>query len=84
MNGPREGHGRDGHYGPSSSDESSIEMKVPNSMVGLIIGKGGENIQKMQAQCGIHVQVNTFSANARSGLLMSLWSDRERVRNEAR
>jgi hypothetical protein len=27
MNGPHEGHGRDGHYGPSLGDESSIEMK---------------------------------------------------------
>lgn len=34
-----------------------MELKVPNGMVGLIIGKGGENVQRMQAQCGVHVQI---------------------------
>jgi far upstream element-binding protein len=53
-------------YGPSgvSSSESRelngetvLELKVPNHLVGYVIGKGGENIQKMQAQTGGHVQI---------------------------
>lgn len=52
-----------GHGGVSSSEsrelngESVIELKVPNHLVGYVIGKGGENIQKMQAQTGGHVQI---------------------------
>ena len=41
----------------SSGDEYSLELKVPNPMVGLVIGKGGEQIQKLQSQTGVHVQI---------------------------
>lgn len=34
------------------TDEYQIEMRVPNHMVGLVIGKGGENIHRMQTQTG--------------------------------
>ncbi|PKU82559.1 hypothetical protein MA16_Dca019588 [Dendrobium catenatum] len=40
---------------PTNSDHFS--MKVPNNKVGLIIGKGGENIKNMQATCGARIQV---------------------------
>jgi far upstream element-binding protein len=38
-------------------DEYQIELRVPNNMVGLVIGKGGENIHKMQTQTGAHMQI---------------------------
>lgn len=41
----------------SGEDDFQIELRVPNPMVGLVIGKGGENIQKMQSQTGVHVQI---------------------------
>jgi far upstream element-binding protein len=41
----------------STGDEYSLELKVPNPLVGLVIGKGGEQIQKMQSQTGVHVQI---------------------------
>lgn len=47
-------------YGPSSGsggDEYQEELKVPNTMVGLIIGRGGDNIQKLQFQTGGHIQI---------------------------
>jgi far upstream element-binding protein len=47
-------------YGPSSSigDEGyQVELRVPNHMVGLVIGKGGENIHRMQTQTGAHMQI---------------------------
>jgi len=49
-------------YGPGSSTEGaeSLELNIPNNLVGLIIGKGGENIQRMQIQTGAHVQVEIF------------------------
>lgn len=34
-----------------------IELRVPNNMVGLIIGKGGENIVRIQTQLGVNAQI---------------------------
>lgn len=49
--------GGDGVYGPGSGDAYQIELRVPNNMVGLIIGKGGENIVRIQSQLGVHAQI---------------------------
>ena len=46
-----------GGGGGGGGDDYQIELRVPNPMVGLVIGKGGENIQKMQSQTGVHVQI---------------------------
>lgn len=46
--------------GDSSSYHGSgphEEMKVPNALVGYIIGRGGENIQKLQFQTGATMQI---------------------------
>lgn len=53
------GAGMESIYGPTSSSSSDyqVELRVPNMLVGLIIGKGGENIQKMQIQTGAHMQI---------------------------
>lgn len=40
-----------------NSGEYQEELKVPNLMVGLIIGRGGDNIQKLQFQTGAHIQI---------------------------
>jgi len=39
----------------------SEEYKVPDRMVGLIIGKGGEQITKLQATSGCKIQINQVS-----------------------
>lgn len=54
-------------YGPgsgagvasASAEEGglSFQLKMPNNMVGFVIGKGGENIQRMQAQTGGRIQI---------------------------
>lgn len=49
--------GQDSVYGPGSGDAYQIELRVPNNMVGLIIGKGGENIVRIQSQLGVHAQI---------------------------
>ncbi len=56
----------DGHYGPGrpkpglgfGAEPETGEMKIPSSMVGLVIGRGGENIQKLTAKTGCFVQVS--------------------------
>ncbi len=54
----RPGLGYEGHYGPRDGEEQEMdEMKVPNAVVGLVIGRGGENIQRITAQTGCFVQV---------------------------
>ena len=46
----------------SGSDSSnSTTMRVPHMFVGFVIGKGGENIQRMQSQTGGKVQVQKES-----------------------
>lgn len=50
------GGGSDSHYGPGGS-EYQIEMRVPNNMVGLIIGRGGENIARIQSTLQVNVQI---------------------------
>ncbi|KAI8085992.1 uncharacterized protein BX664DRAFT_265084 [Halteromyces radiatus] len=39
-------------YGSSSS--STEEIKVPNRMVGMIIGRGGDNLKKIERNSGAH------------------------------
>lgn len=43
--------------GGGGGDDYQIELRVPNPMVGLVIGKGGEQIQRMQSQTGVHLQI---------------------------
>lgn len=46
-------------YGPAAGggDDYQVEMAVPNKMVGLIIGRGGQNIQSMQRDYNITIQI---------------------------
>lgn len=48
-------------YGPSGGDDYQVEMAVPNKMVGLIIGRGGQNIQSMQRDHNITIQIASQS-----------------------
>jgi far upstream element-binding protein len=44
-------------YGPSSSQHVvKEEFGVPNSIVGLVIGKGGENLKRIEAASGARIQ----------------------------
>lgn len=36
---------------------STLDMTVPNNQVGLIIGKGGENLARLQSQFGVTLQI---------------------------
>lgn len=44
-------------YGGGSGDSYQVEIRIPNNMVGLVIGKGGENILRLQAQLNVHAQI---------------------------
>jgi far upstream element-binding protein len=51
------GGSSDNVYGPGGTEGYQVELRVPNNMVGLIIGKQGENIIRIQTQLGVHAQV---------------------------
>ncbi|KAJ1452118.1 hypothetical protein M885DRAFT_620270 [Pelagophyceae sp. CCMP2097] len=40
-----------------SAGETSFECRVPNSMVGLVIGRGGENIKRISAETTCRLQI---------------------------
>ncbi|ETV92722.1 hypothetical protein H310_13149 [Aphanomyces invadans] len=51
-----------GGYGGGSGsgygdDNTTLNIPVPKSLVGLIIGKGGETIRELQGKSGCHIQV---------------------------
>ncbi|KAJ1533219.1 Far upstream element-binding protein 3, partial [Nowakowskiella sp. JEL0078] len=54
---------RSSHYGPSSGIDKrpaiiQVEEKYPSTVVGLIIGKGGETLKKIQQACNVKMQFN--------------------------
>lgn len=49
--------GGGGSVTTNSDGESSIELQIPNHLVGFLIGKSGENIQKLQRDTGAHCQI---------------------------
>ncbi|KAF9395463.1 hypothetical protein CPC16_008228 [Podila verticillata] len=61
------------HYAPPTRNEHQIqeEMGVPGNLVGLIIGRGGENLKRIERDTGCKVQ---FSQDGNPG-------DRERFVN---
>lgn len=57
LNGASGSYGAAGAYGPTGGEEFEVEMAVPSKMVGLIIGRGGQNIQSMQRDYQITIQI---------------------------
>ncbi|KNC96745.1 uncharacterized protein SPPG_07953 [Spizellomyces punctatus DAOM BR117] len=50
--------GTTSHYGPSSSAslKTTEEIAVPNQYVGLVIGRAGENMKRIERTCNVKVQ----------------------------
>lgn len=46
------------HYAPPMRNEHQVqeEMGVPGNLVGLIIGRGGENLKRIERETGCKVQ----------------------------
>ena len=43
--------------GGGDGSNTQIELRIPNNMVGLVIGKGGENILRIQLQLSVIVTI---------------------------
>lgn len=50
------GYGGGDGYGPPGNQNDSYEVAVPRAAVGVVIGKGGDMIKKIQAETGARVQ----------------------------
>jgi far upstream element-binding protein len=51
-----------GGYGPPGGggySRHSVEITIPNSMVGLVIGKGGESLKNIERESGAKVQFSS-------------------------
>lgn len=46
-----------GHYGPSGGDANAVKIEVPPTLVGFIIGRGGETIRDLQERSGARIHV---------------------------
>jgi len=57
--GDRGGHGRGGGQGGGGT--RTVKMLIPNTHVGLIIGKGGEKVKELQAKSGAFITMTRDS-----------------------
>ena len=58
------------------------EIMIPGTLVGIVIGKGGEQIKQMQEQCGVKMVLIQDSHEVTSiGKPLRITGDSERVRN---
>ena len=46
---------RTGNFGGNIGGKHSVEIPVPRNLVGIVIGKGGEMIKKVQEESGAKV-----------------------------
>ena len=60
--------------------EKTYEARVPNGMVGLVIGRGGENIKRLNLDFGVRVQVEAMMA---ARMDVGVRVDARRVRADA-
>ncbi|KAJ3299161.1 DNA-directed DNA polymerase eta rad30 [Borealophlyctis nickersoniae] len=46
------------HYGPPTGSGANrvVEVTIPDNMVGLVIGRGGESMKKIEKTCNVRVQ----------------------------
>jgi far upstream element-binding protein len=64
----------------SDSGENLKEMRVPSNFVGLIIGKGGEQIRDLQARTGATVQVDKENIPGTNERVVTISGSVEQVR----
>ncbi len=67
----RPGGGGGGGGGGSGSGVSTATMKVPNANVGIVIGKGGENIRALQMKTGARIQMSRDQGAAEREVTMT-------------
>ena len=57
---------------PRASLARRARAQIPDTLVGFVIGRGGENIKKMQLETGVHVQCGKEHESVDGGQLQLL------------
>lgn len=74
---------RGGGGGAGGGGEEKIEIIIPHSVIGLVIGKGGENIKRIQNESGAIVRVDPNTIDERGNKLCTITGTKNAV-EEAR
>ncbi|CAO3591491.1 unnamed protein product [Absidia cylindrospora] len=58
-------------YGKGGLSGSSANIKVPNRMVGIIIGRGGDNLKKVERYSGARIQIDQDSGGSERDITLT-------------
>lgn len=65
--------------GPPRSGEEKIELIIPHAVIGLVIGKGGENIKRIQNESGATVRVDPNTIDEKGNKLCTITGSKQAV-----
>lgn len=65
-------------YSSSSADER-IEIIIPHAVIGLVIGKGGENIKRIQNETGATVRVDPNTVDEKGNKVCTITGTKQAV-----
>lgn len=71
--------GLNSHNPSMGSSEEKIEIIIPHSAIGLVIGKGGENIKKIQNESGATVRVDPNTVDEKGNKLCTITGTKQAV-----
>lgn len=71
--------GLNSHNPSMGSSEEKIEIIIPHSAIGLVIGKGGENIKRIQNESGAIVRVDPNTVDEKGNKLCTITGTKQAV-----
>lgn len=63
----------------SGSADDRIEIIIPQAVIGLVIGKGGENIKRIQSESGATVRVDPSTADEKGNKVCTITGTKQAV-----
>ncbi|KAJ3092369.1 hypothetical protein HK102_008158 [Quaeritorhiza haematococci] len=75
-----------GHYGPGHDSEANIkvqrELSIPSRVVGLVIGRGGENLKRIERESNTKIQFSPQDPQSEERLVTLMGSEEDLKRAE--
>lgn len=65
--------------GPGSGGDDKIELIIPHAVIGLVIGKGGENIKRIQNESGAMVRVDPNTVDEKGNKMCTITGTKQAV-----
>lgn len=72
------GGGGGGNY-PRGSSDDKIDIIIPHAVIGLVIGKGGENIKRIQNETGATVRVDPNTVDEKGNKVCTITGTKKAV-----